>query len=91
MSLKGTHDTNLPRRGGRGPCPHTSSPRKGGLSSIPWMANQNLDMGIGEKSAATDYLSLTEDSAYMLVFLVIALPVVIMIVGVGIWLKRRHS
>ncbi|MBQ8688509.1 MAG: GldG family protein [Ruminococcus sp.] len=61
------------------------------LSSITWMANQNLDMGIGEKSAATDYLSLTEDSAYMLVFFFIALPVVIMIVGVGIWLKRRHS
>ncbi len=61
------------------------------LSTITWMANQNLDMGIGDKSAATDYLSLTEDSAYMLIFFFIALPVVIMIIGVGIWLKRRHS
>lgn len=61
------------------------------LSSITWMANQNLDMGIGDKSAATDYLSLTEDTAYMLVFFFIAIPVVILIVGVGIWLKRRHS
>ena len=61
------------------------------LSTITWMANQNLDMGIGEKSAATDYLSLTENTAYMLIFFFIALPVVILIVGVGIWLKRRHS
>ncbi|MGN0592428.1 MAG: Gldg family protein [Ruminococcus sp.] len=61
------------------------------LSTITWMANQNLDMGIGDKSAATDYLSLTEDTAYMLIFVFLALPVVILIIGVGIWLKRRHS
>lgn len=61
------------------------------LSTITWMANQNLDMGIGDKSAATDYLSLTENTAYMLIFFFIALPVVILIIGVGIWLKRRHS
>ncbi len=61
------------------------------LSTVTWMANQNLDMGIGDKSAATDYLSLTEDTAYMLIFFFIALPVVIMIIGLGIWMKRRHS
>ncbi|MBO5227114.1 MAG: GldG family protein [Ruminococcus sp.] len=61
------------------------------LSTITWMANQNLDMGIGDKSSATDYLSLTENTAYMLIFFFIALPIVIIIVGVGIWLKRRHS
>ncbi len=61
------------------------------LATVTWMANQNLDMGIGDKSAATDYLSLTEDSAYGLIFFFIALPVVIMIIGVVIWLRRRHS
>ncbi|MBQ8514740.1 MAG: GldG family protein [Ruminococcus sp.] len=61
------------------------------LSTITWMANQNLDMGIGDKSAAADYLSLTEDTAYMLIFFFIALPVVIISIGMGIWLKRRHS
>lgn len=61
------------------------------LSTVTWMANQNLDMGIGDKSAATDYLSLTEDSAYGLIFFFIALPIVIMIIGVAIWLRRRHS
>ena len=61
------------------------------LSTITWMANQNLDMGIGDKSSATDYLSLTENTAYMLIFFFIALQIVIIIVGVGIWLKRRHS
>lgn len=61
------------------------------LSTITWMANQNLDMGIGDKAAAVDYMSLTEDSAYTLIFFFIALPVVIMLIGVGIWMKRRHS
>ena len=61
------------------------------LASITWMANQNIDMGIGDKSAATDYLSLTENTAYMLIFFFIALPVVILIIGMAIWLKRRHS
>ncbi len=61
------------------------------LSTITWMANQNLDMGIGDKAAAVDYMSLTEESAYTLIFIFIALPVVIMLIGVGIWMKRRHS
>ena len=61
------------------------------LATVSWMSNQNLDMGIGAKSAATDYLSVTKDTAQMLVFIFIALPVVIMIIGVGIWLRRRHS
>lgn len=61
------------------------------LATVSWMANQNLDMEIGAKSAATDYLSVSKDTAQMLVFVFIALPVVIMIIGVGIWLKRRHS
>lgn len=61
------------------------------LATVSWMADQNLDMGIGAKSAATDYLSVTKDTAQMLVFVFIALPVVIMIIGVGIWLRRRHS
>lgn len=61
------------------------------LASVSWMADQNLDMGIGAKSAATDYLSVSKSTAQMLVFIFIALPIVIMIVGVGIWLKRRHS
>lgn len=61
------------------------------LATVTWMADQNLDMGIGAKSAATDYLSVTKDTAQMLVFVFIALPVVIMIIGVAIWLRRRHS
>ncbi len=61
------------------------------LATVTWMANQNLDMGIEDKSASMDYMSLTEDSAMMLVFFFIALPIVIMCIGVGIWLKRRHS
>jgi len=61
------------------------------LASITWMADQNLDMGISDKSAATDYLSVSKSTAEMLIFIFIALPIVIMTVGVGIWLKRRHS
>ncbi len=61
------------------------------LATVTWMANQNLDMGIGEKSAAVDYMSLTESSAYSLIVFFIALPVVIMVIGVVIWLRRRHS
>lgn len=61
------------------------------LATVTWMADQNLDMGIGAKSAATDYLSVTKDTAQMLVFVFIALPVVIMVIGVAIWLRRRHS
>jgi hypothetical protein len=48
-------------------------------------------MGIGDKSATDDYLSLTENTAYTLIIFLMAVPVVILIVGIGIWLKRRHS
>ncbi|MDD6269948.1 MAG: Gldg family protein [Oscillospiraceae bacterium] len=61
------------------------------LSTVTWMADQNLDMGIGEKSATEDYLSVSKSTAQTLVLFFIALPVVIMIIGVGIWLRRRHS
>ena len=56
------------------------------------MYDSDLDMQIPTKTATTDYISLqTESFARSLIVVLTIIPVVIMVVGIVIWIKRRNS
>jgi len=62
------------------------------LSSISWMYDTDIDMGIDSKSTVYDEIALTNAgtvSSIMILFA--ALPIVIIIIGVAVWIKRRNS
>lgn len=62
------------------------------LSTISWMYDSDLDMQIPTKTATTDYISLqTESFARSLIVVLTIIPVIIMVVGIVIWIKRRNS
>ena len=56
------------------------------------MYDSDLDMQIPTKTATTDYISLQNESfARSLIVVLTIIPVVIMVVGIVIWIKRRNS
>lgn len=62
------------------------------LSTISWMYDSDVDMQIPNKTTSYDYIALqTETFAKGLMAVLTIIPVVIMAVGVGIWIKRRNS
>ena len=62
------------------------------LSTISWMYDTDVDMGIDSKSTVYDEISLPDaNSARSLMIVFAALPVAIIIIGVGVWVKRRNS
>jgi len=62
------------------------------LSTITWMYNSDIDMGIASKIRTYDYMELKskEDTNFVLITLYAA-PVIVAAAGLLIWLKRRHS
>lgn len=62
------------------------------LSTISWMYDTDVDMGIDSKSTVYDEISLPDaNSARSLMIVFAALPIAIIIIGVGVWVKRRNS
>ena len=62
------------------------------LSVISWMYGSDVDMGIASKTDSMDEISLQEQSfAQGLIVVLTVIPLAIMAVGVGIWIKRRNS
>ncbi|MBR0485204.1 MAG: GldG family protein [Oscillospiraceae bacterium] len=64
------------------------------LSSMSWMHDSDLvlDMGIADKERDYDSMNINSESAAnttMIIF--IAVPIVIGLIGAGVWLKRRYS
>ncbi len=62
------------------------------ISTISWMYNSDVDMNIDNKSKTYDELPINSDDsakAYMIVFL--ALPVLVAIGGVVVWLRRKDA
>ena len=56
------------------------------------MYDTDVDMGIDSKSTVYDEISLPDaNSARSLMIIFAALPVAIIIIGVGVWVKRRNS
>lgn len=62
------------------------------LSTISWMYNSDIDMDISTKSTTNDYISL-QDAGFAkgLMVVLTVIPIAIMAVGVGVWIKRRNS
>lgn len=62
------------------------------LSSVSWMYDTDIDMGIEGKSTVYDEIALTNSSTVSsIMVLFAALPIIIIIIGVGVWVKRRNS
>lgn len=64
------------------------------LSTITWMYDSDLDMdmGIADKAKDYDYMKLnSEAAANSMVILFIAVPIVVALIGAGVWLGRRYS
>lgn len=62
------------------------------LSTISWMYDSDIDMDISTKSTTNDYISL-QDAGFAkgLMVILTVIPIAIMAVGVGVWIKRRNS
>lgn len=62
------------------------------LTTITWMADSNIDMDIPVKEKSFDYMTLeTESDTTVVLTIIVAVPIIIALSGVIIWLKRRHS
>lgn len=62
------------------------------LSTISWMYDSDVDMEIANKTSSTDYISLQDENfARGMIIALTIIPVVIMGLGIGIWIKRRNS
>ena len=61
------------------------------LSSITWMYNSDIDMEIDDKERSFDYMYFeTSDDAQMIMGVMIALPAIMAVLGIAVWLKRRN-
>ncbi|MDE5736947.1 MAG: GldG family protein [Oscillospiraceae bacterium] len=64
------------------------------LSNMTWMYNSDLilDMGIADKERNYDSMKInSESSANTTMIIFITVPVIVGLVGAGVWLKRRYS
>lgn len=62
------------------------------LSTISWMYNSDVNMGIPVREKTYDYMTLSNKSdANTIMIIVIAAPLIVAAAGVGVWLKRRYS
>lgn len=62
------------------------------LSAISWMYDSDMDMEIAAKVDSSDYISLQNAGfAQTLMVVLILIPIVIMVIGIAIWMKRRNS
>ena len=62
------------------------------LSSLIWLFDSNYDMEIGKKSVSFDYMSFpSADEATSTLRIFTIVPICIAVIGLLVWLKRRHS
>lgn len=62
------------------------------LNSVVWLYNSDIDMEIGTKSNSFDYMSFDsaeKAEATLRIFTIV--PICIALIGLAVWLKRRHS
>lgn len=62
------------------------------LFSNTWLYDNDIDMGIGNKATAYDYMEFADEKEAKTVMALTAIfPVSMLIFGVLVWLKRRHA
>lgn len=62
------------------------------LSTITWMYNSDVNMGIPAREKTYDYMTLESESDTNVILVILcASPIVVAAAGVIIWIKRRNS
>lgn len=62
------------------------------LNTVTWLYNSDIDMEIGNKGASYDYMSFdSAESATSTLKIFTIVPIFIAVIGLLVWLKRRHS
>ena len=62
------------------------------LSTITWMYNSDIDMSIADKEKTYDYMLLNSESeANSILYLFGAAPLVVALIGIAVWARRRNS
>lgn len=62
------------------------------MNSVTWMYNSDVNMNIGNKDTAYDYLTFdSAEKAESTLRIFTVVPFVIAAIGLFVWLKRRHS
>jgi len=62
------------------------------LSSLAWMYDSSVDMGIAQRSYELDYMVIdSQSTANVVLIIMLCIPVIIIAIGIVIWLKRRNA
>lgn len=62
------------------------------LSGIGWQYDSSVDLGIANRSYQMDYMTIdTQSKGYMVLAIMLAIPVVIIVLGIIIWLRRKNA
>ncbi|MGN1411264.1 MAG: Gldg family protein [Oscillospiraceae bacterium] len=62
------------------------------LSGIGWQYNSNVDLGIANRSYQMDYMLIdTQSKGYMVLAIMLTIPVLVIVLGIIIWLRRKNA
>jgi hypothetical protein len=62
------------------------------LSGIAWQYDSSLDLGIANRTYQMDYMTIdTESKGYQVLAIMLAIPVLVIVLGVVIWLRRKNA
>lgn len=62
------------------------------LSGIGWQYDSNIDLGIANRSYQMDYMLIdTQSKGYMVLAIMLAIPILIIAIGIIIWLRRKNA
>ncbi len=72
--------------------PYTVTPFLLYNSTIEWMSDSDVDMGIPKREHSKDYMTIkSQEDTNLLIVILCAAPIVVASAGIFIWLKRRNS
>lgn len=61
------------------------------LNSLEWLNSDKVNTGIRPKNVQGTMLAISESQSGMIIGIVIALPIIIVLFGVYVWIRRRHK
>ncbi|OPZ85544.1 MAG: ABC-type uncharacterized transport system [Firmicutes bacterium ADurb.Bin419] len=71
--------------------PYSENTMKMFLANLAWMRDTKNDLVIAPKTTVYDTVNLTSSGAKIVVFAtVLILPLIIIVIGILVWLRRRH-
>lgn len=62
------------------------------ISSVAWLHNSSIDMGIGERALTLDYMQIdTKATANKILVVIILIPIIVAGIGVVVWIRRKNA